>query len=81
MSGMSLVHHKCNKKKRIYDKCVSRWYTKEFMTGKSLNQEEICGDKFDAYRTCILKGIKREIWDKQNLPPPKAGSALDELDE
>ena len=79
LSGMPLVHYKCRKKKRRYDKCVSDWYQKDFMTGKSMDQDSACGEVFEAYKTCVLKGIKKEIWDKQGLPPPKEGSALAEL--
>jgi Uncharacterised protein family (UPF0203) len=79
--GMPLVHYVCRKKKKSYDKCVSQWYSNDFLTGNgsSLNQEDVCGSKFEAYRTCVLKGIKKEIWDKQNLPPPKEGSLLAEV--
>lgn len=82
LSGMNLVHHVCRKRKIIYDNCSSNWYKTEFMTGKSLHQGEICGDKFDLYRKCILKGIRKEIWEKKyNLPTPKDGSPLLDIDE
>lgn len=75
--GMPLVNYVCRKKKKAYDKCVATWYSKEFMTGAgSLNQEEICGDKFDAYKRCVLKGIRIEVWEKQGLPPPAPGSPM-----
>ena len=79
--GMPLVNYVCRKKKKSYDKCVSQWYSSDFLTGNgsSLNQEDVCGTKFEAYRMCVLKGIKKEIWDKQNLPPPKEGSLLAEV--
>jgi hypothetical protein len=79
LSGMALVNHKCAKKKFRYDKCSSDFYQKEFLTGKSLSQADACSDKFDAYRECVLKGIKIEIWDKQNMPPLKEGSPLLEV--
>ena len=78
---MALVKHKCRKKEKVYRKCVSDWYTNEFITGKSLYQEESCGDKFETYRMCILKGVKKEILDKQGFPPPQEGSLLAELDD
>ena len=91
MSGMPLVHHVCRKKKRVYDTCVSKHY-QNFVAGTptstsmvdggeapSLKQEDVCGDRFEAYRECILKGIKKEIWDKQGLPPPGEGSPLAEI--
>lgn len=81
LTGMALVNYKCKKRKKKYDKCASDWYNNQFMTGKSMNQEEICGDLFENYRTCILKGIRSEVWDKQGLPPPKEGSALAEVEE
>ena len=81
LSGMDLVNYKCRRKKRRYDKCISNWYSKEFLTGKSMGQEEECGDKFEAYRTCVLRGIKIEVWDKEGLPPPKEGSPLAEIDD
>ena len=78
---MPLVHYKCRKRKKVYDKCVSKWYSEQFLPGKSVDQEEACGELFDNYRTCVLKGIKKEIWEKQGLPPPKEGSAMDEIAE
>jgi hypothetical protein len=80
LSGMDLVNHKCRRRKRVYDKCVAAHY-KNFLGGKSLDQEEACGEKYEAYRNCTLKGIKKEIWDKEGLPPPKEGSFLSELDD
>ena len=86
LSGMPLVHHVCRKKKRLYDTCVAKHY-QHFVVGTttsamgSLHQEDACGDRFDAYRECILKGIKKEIWDKQGLPPPGEGSPLAEVIE
>lgn len=79
LSGMPLVHYKCRKRKKLYDRCVTRWYSQEFLPGKSVDQEAVCGDLFDNYRTCMLKGIKKEIWQKQGLQPPKEGSPLDEV--
>lgn len=46
-----------------------------------MHQADVCGDKFERYRECILKGIKKEIWDKQGLPPPLEGSPLAEVME
>jgi hypothetical protein len=81
LKGMALVNYKCKKRKKKYDKCASEWYNKQFMTGKSMNQEEVCGDLFENYRTCILKGIRSEVWDKNGLPPPLEGSPLSEVEE
>lgn len=83
LSGMPLVHYKCCKRKKVYDKCVSQWYSKEFLPGKSVDQEEacMCGDFFENYRLCVLKGIRKEIWEKQGLPPPKDGSPLTEVED
>jgi len=81
LSGMPLVHHVCRKKKRRYDACASQHY-QQFVAGSTaaLHQTEVCGDKFEAYRMCILKGIKKEVWDKQlDLPPPGEGSPLAEV--
>lgn len=81
LSGMPLVQYKCRKRKKVYDKCVRQWYSKEFLPGKSVDQAEACGDLFDNYRQCVLKGIRKEIWDKQGLPPPKEGSPLSEVED
>lgn len=78
---MALVNYRCRKKKRAYDRCVGDWYSREFMTGQSMHQADVCEDRFQAYRECMLKGIKKEIWDKQGLPPPKEGSPLAEIDD
>jgi hypothetical protein len=79
LTGMPLVHYKCRRKKKRYDKCVNQHY-REFVTGESRSEGEVCHDTFDAYRTCVLKGIKKEIWEKEGLPPPKEGSPLAELE-
>jgi Uncharacterised protein family (UPF0203) len=79
LTGMALVNHRCRKPERKYRKCLNDYYSREFVTGRSMEQD--CQDKFDAYRGCVLRGIKAEIWDKQGLPPPKEGSPLAELDE
>jgi Uncharacterised protein family (UPF0203) len=82
-SGMDLVNYECRKNKRAYRKCVNTWYSKGFITGNtvSLNQEEACGDLFDTYRVCVLRGIRREFWDKEGLPPPNESSPLAEVDD
>jgi hypothetical protein len=80
LSGMPLVHYKCRKKKRAYDTCFKNFYGKNFLAGAgTLDQEEVCGDIFDRYRTCILKGIRKEVWDKHGLPEPEEGSPLGEV--
>lgn len=81
LSGMPLVHYTCRKRKKVYDKCVKQWYSREFLPGKSVDQDEACGDLFENYRTCVLKGIRKEVWDKQGLPAPKEGSPLAEVEE
>lgn len=82
LSGMPLVHHQCRRVKRKYDICVRRWYSKEFMTGEgTLSQEEACGDHFDDYRSCILRGIRKEVWDKEGLPAPSEMSPLADVAE
>lgn len=82
-TGMDLVNYECRNDKRTYNKCVKKWYTKGFITGEveSLNQEEACGDLFDNYRQCILRGIRREYWEKEGRPPPDESSPLAEVDD
>lgn len=82
-SGMELVNYQCRKDKRAYNKCVDKWYTKGFMTGNtdSLNQEEACGELFETYRLCILRGIRSEYWEKEGLPPPDKTSPLAEVED
>ena len=64
----------------MYEKCVSQFYNDNFLGGQlQVTQEEACGEKYELYRKCVLKGIKKEIWDKEGLPPPKEGSYLSEL--
>lgn len=79
LTGMALVNHQCRKPERRYRKCLNDYYSREFVAGRSMEQG--CEDKFEAYRGCVLRGIKSEIWDKQGLPPPKEGSPLAELDD
>jgi len=80
LSGMALVNYTCRKKKRRYDVCVTKYYDKQFLKARlDTSQEEKCGDKFELYRECVLKGIRKEIWDKNEYPPPKEGSPLAEV--
>jgi Uncharacterised protein family (UPF0203) len=80
LSGMPLVHHVCRKRKATYDKCVRNWYSRQFITGQgTLSQEEVCGEKFERYRRCILKGIRKEVWEKEGYPPPGVNSPLLEV--
>jgi len=82
LSGMPLVHRQCRPQKKAYDKCVRRWYKEEFVPGGgTLEQEEACGDRFEDYRACVLKGIRREVWDKQGLPPPSENSPLSDVED
>ena len=77
LTGIDLVNYKCRKKKFLYDKCKSEFYSGDFLTGKNLYQEEKCGDIFETYRQCYLKNLKREFFDKKNKKP-KEGSILAE---
>lgn len=78
---MPLVNYVCRKKKKRYDECVKDWYSREFMTGAgNLNQEEVCGDIFESYRQCVLKGIKKEFFEKEGRSAG-VGSALSEIDD
>jgi hypothetical protein len=75
LSGIDLVNYKCRKKKSAYKKCVANFYNEKFLQGRALSQEEECGDLFERYRTCYLKGLKREFFDK-GKKKPKEGSIL-----
>ena len=70
---MPLVHFKCRKKKRRYDKCVSKWYAGEFMTGKSLRpllegkdtpwrEELFLENLYTGRDTPFQEGIRRGKW-------------------
>jgi len=76
---MPLVNYVCRQKKKRYDDCVAGWYKGEFLQSKSLEQP--CDDLFEIYRTCMLKGIRKEVWDKQGLGDPGENSPLSEIDE
>jgi Uncharacterised protein family (UPF0203) len=65
LSGMDLVHYKCRRKHKAYQTCIKKWYKGEFLEAKSLDQDEVCGESFERYRKCVLKGIRKEIFDKQ----------------
>ncbi|KAL7570339.1 hypothetical protein ACA910_017182 [Epithemia clementina (nom. ined.)] len=74
LSGIALVNFKCRRKEKVYKKCVSKQFS-AFVDGKEVDQEEACGELFDRYRRCYLKGIQKVIWGKDS-PPPAKGSAL-----
>ena len=79
-TGIDAVNHRCRKKKAAYDKCVSKWYNERFLQGKSINQEEECGELFEIHKQCYLKGIKREFFDKENKTPKEGSLLAEELD-
>ena len=79
-TGIFAVNYRCRKKKAAYDKCVSKWYNQRFLQGKSINQEEECGELFEIQKQCYLKGIKREFFDKQNKTPKEGSLLAEELD-
>ena len=80
-TGIDLVNHKCRKKKAAYDKCVSNWYREQFLVGKSINQEEECGELFDIYKQCYMKHLKREFFDKGHKQVKEGSILSEELDE
>ena len=74
LSGVDLVNYKCRRKEKAYKKCVSKNYN-EFLAGKSIDQEEVCGELFERYRRCYLKGMQKVVWGEDS-PPPAKGSTL-----
>lgn len=80
LEGMALIQYKCRKSKTKYETCVSDWYGNEFMKGDYANQEEACGDLFENYKKCVLKGVRKEFWGNKK-EKPKEGSFLSELEE
>jgi Uncharacterised protein family (UPF0203) len=82
LTGMPLIHYVCRKRKMAYDKCYDSWYYTDFLPGKSMKHDDGCNDLYELYRRCIVRGVKKEVWDKQlNLPPPHPNSPLLEYDD
>ena len=71
LSGFDLVNYKCRRKEKAYKKCVSKYYSNIFLSGQSLDQEEACGELFERYRRCYLRGVQKEVWGKDSPPPAK----------
>ncbi|EEC47482.1 predicted protein [Phaeodactylum tricornutum CCAP 1055/1] len=65
LSGVPLIEYKCRKKEKAWKNCVKNFYTEQFLPGQSMDQETYCGEKFEAYRRCYLRGMKKVIWDKK----------------
>ncbi|EJK66266.1 hypothetical protein THAOC_12826 [Thalassiosira oceanica] len=51
-SGFQRAQRKCRKKKRDYDACY---------TAQLASKEEDCADLFDAYRSCFMSVISRDM--------------------
>jgi hypothetical protein len=51
-SGYALAKRKCLKKQRLYDACY---------TAALSSKDEDCGELFEAYRTCFLKWMSRDM--------------------
>ena len=81
LTGIAMIDHKCRKKKRRWNQCVSEHYKTKFLPGKSLEPEEGgCDDFFDSYRSCYMKGLLNERR-RKGLPDPKEGTMLHEFME
>mmetsp|Transcript_20164 Transcript_20164/g.25996 ORF Transcript_20164/g.25996 Transcript_20164/m.25996 type:complete len:127 (+) Transcript_20164:211-591(+) len=77
LSGVDLVNYKCRKKEKAYKKCVSNHYKKNLLTSfNEADPEDECGDLFELYRRCYLKGMQIEVWEKNGKTPPVEGSML-----
>jgi len=51
-SGYALATRKCRKKQRLYDACY---------TAALSSKEEDCEELFEAYRTCFLKWMSKDM--------------------
>ena len=51
-SGFQRAQRRCRRKKRAYDACY---------TAQLSNKEEDCADLFDAYRSCFMSVIARDM--------------------
>lgn len=51
-SGFARAQRKCRKKKLLYDACY---------TAQLSSKDEDCGELFDAYRTCFLKVMSKDM--------------------
>lgn len=82
LNDFAKVQYKCRKKKKRYNKCFNYWYSAGFLAGKDMegSSADKCEDQFEAYRLCVLMGLKRQR-DEEGLPPPKEGSILSEVYE
>ena len=81
LSGMDLVNYKCRRKHKAYKTCVKQWYQGEFLSAKSVDQDEACAHEFERYQKCVLKGIRKEVYEKQfGGRPPLPDSPLAELE-
>ena len=80
LTGIALIEHKCRKKKRRWNQCVSEHYKNKFLPGKSLEPEEDCDDFFESFRECYMKGLLKER-QRKGLPDPKEGTMLHEFME
>jgi Uncharacterised protein family (UPF0203) len=69
LSGVPLIVHKCRKKEMRWKNCVKNFYTAKFLPGESMDQETYCGETFEKYRRCYVKGLQVEIWDKKGTKP------------
>lgn len=82
LSGYQLIEHVCSKKKKRYTRCVASYYKNSFLQGDvSDTQDDVCGAKFETWRTCVLRGIKHEFYDNPayGLPKPAENSPLSEV--
>mmetsp|Transcript_19999 Transcript_19999/g.23899 ORF Transcript_19999/g.23899 Transcript_19999/m.23899 type:complete len:143 (+) Transcript_19999:160-588(+) len=83
LQGFALVEYKCRRTKQIYDRCYAQKHS-AFVSGTELQdakgEEIVCDDLFDAYRECVLFGMRR-LREERGLPPPGKESALGDFEE
>ena len=77
LKGFSLVQYKCRKKKAAYDRCYRQNHS-SFLSGKK-EEDDGCEILFEAYRECVLLGMKKDR-EKRGLSPPNVESVLGEFE-
>ena len=77
--GIHLAEYNCRRTKKIYNQCYAIAYQR-FIDAQAAQAGHECSDEFDTYRTCVLRGMKKQLLQQGTLTIHPE-SMLGELDD
>ena len=64
--GIHLAEYNCRRTKKKYNQCYNIAY-KRFIDAQAAQAGHECSEEFDTYRTCVLRGMKKQLLQQGTL--------------